>query len=182
MLISDYAPSTIFRQTLGLRYKPNWDVEHELVAAQPFFRYVVHDALAELGRADALPDLLRDWYPLLQSGPSALREMWRGQSYAHAWSATPARDLVLHVAGISPAEPGFATVKVAPRLGRLRSIEVTAPSPHGSIWLKVADGALNLLSPRPVVLVGPDGKVTEHDAGRTSTPWPEGPTRTDIAR
>lgn len=172
MLIADYAPSMFFRQTLELRYKPNWDVEHDLVAAQPFFRYIVHDALAELGRADALPDLLQDWYPLLESGPSALREVWRGQSYAHAWSATPARDLVLHVAGISPAMPGFAAVRVAPSLGRLRSIEVTAPTPHGPIWLSVADGTLSLESPRPVVLVRPDGSVTEHSAGRTSAPWP----------
>ena len=172
MLIADYSPSMFFRQTLELRYQPNWEVEHELVAAQPFFRYIVHDALAELGRADAPPDLLQDWYPLLESGPSALREVWRGQSYAHAWSATPARDLVLHVAGISPAAPGFSTVGVTPRLGRLRRIDVTAPTPYGPIRLIVADGVLSLDSPRPVVLTRPDGEATEHDAGRVSTPWP----------
>ena len=171
--IADYSPATFFRRTLELRYEPNWDVEHELVAAQPFFRYVVHDALALLGRADSLPDLLHDWDPLLESGPSALREVWRGQSYAHAWSATPARDLILHIAGISPAEAGFGTVRIAPRLGRLRSLEVTAPTPHGHIRLEVNEGTLTLDSPRPVILVAPDGSSRAHPAGRMSTPWPD---------
>ena len=34
------------------RRAPWWDVEHQIVAAQPFFRYVVHDAVAAAGRAD----------------------------------------------------------------------------------------------------------------------------------
>ncbi|MCC6270461.1 MAG: alpha-L-rhamnosidase N-terminal domain-containing protein [Microbacteriaceae bacterium] len=172
-LLADYTPATFFRQTLELRYQPNWDVEHELVAAQPFFRYIVHDALALLGRADSLPELLHDWDPLLESGPSALREVWRGQSYAHAWSATPARDLILYVAGISPAEPGFDVVRVAPRLGRLRNLTVNAPTPHGPLHLEVKEGTLTLDSPRPIVLVSPDGSVREIRAGRTSVPWPD---------
>ncbi|GAA3731291.1 hypothetical protein GCM10022239_04870 [Leifsonia bigeumensis] len=174
MLIADYTPSMFFRQTLELRYKPNWDVEHDLVAAQPFFRYVVHDALALLGRADALPALLHDWDRMLAIGPSALREVWRGQSYAHAWSATPARDLVRYVAGISPAEPGFATVRIEPRLGPLRKLEVTAPTPHGPVHVEVEDGLLTMESPRPVYLVGLGGAVDEHPAGRTSVAWPNG--------
>lgn len=172
MLLADYTPATFFQQTLALRHAPNWDVEHQLVAAQPFFRYVVHDALAILGRADALPDLLHDWDALLEIGPTALREVWRGQSYAHAWSATPARDLVLHVAGISPGKPGFDVVRVAPRLGRLRSIRVSAPTPHGLVALQVDDGVLTVDSPRPVLVVRPDGAASEHPAGRTSVQWP----------
>lgn len=174
MLLTDPTPSTFFRQTLELRYQSNWNVEHELVAAQPFFRYVVHDALALLGRADALPALLHDWDRLLAIGPSALREVWRGQSYAHAWSANPARDLIRYVAGISPAEPGFATVRIEPRLGPLRSLEVTAPTPHGPVHVEVEDGLLTVESPRPVKLVGMDGAVDEHPAGRTSVAWPNG--------
>ncbi len=172
MLLADYTPATFFRQTLALRYAPNWDVEHELVAAQPFFRYLVHDALARLGHADALPDLLHDWDALLEIGPSALREVWRGQSYAHAWSATPARDLILFVAGISPAEPGFEVVSIAPRLGRLRRLEVSAPTPHGLVRLEVKNGTLTVDSPRPVRLVLPDGSESEHTTGRLSVPWP----------
>lgn len=172
-LVTDHTPSTFFRRTLELRHEPNWDVEHLLVAAQPFFRYVVHDALAVLGKEDALPDLIRDWDRLLAIGPSALREVWGGQSYAHAWSATPARDLVRYVAGISPAEPGFATVRIAPRLGRLRELAVTAPTPHGPVHVEVKNGVLSLKSPRPVVVVSPDGTVSEHPAGSARLAWPE---------
>ena len=35
--------------------EPWWDAERDVVRAQPFFRYVVHDALAEAGRADLIP-------------------------------------------------------------------------------------------------------------------------------
>ncbi len=175
MLLAEYNPATYFRETLELRYQPNWDVENELLAAQPFFRYVVHDALAILGRAESLPGLLHDWDALMEIGPSALREVWRGQSYAHGWSATPARDLILHIAGISPAEPGFTSVRVAPRLGTLRAIEVTAPTPHGPVAVQVKDGTLTIASPRPVVLVHEDGTVSDVSAGRTSVAWRSAP-------
>ena len=165
-------PSTFFRTVLALRHQPNWDVEREIVAAQPFFRYIVHDAIAAMGRADALAGLLHDWDAMLQTGPSALREVWRGQSYAHAWSATPARDLVRYVAGISPGSPGFESVRVAPMFGGLRRLEVSAPSPHGPIRVAFADGALSVTSPKPVSVVRPDGTAVEFPAGTSVLPWP----------
>ncbi|HEU4808377.1 MAG TPA: family 78 glycoside hydrolase catalytic domain, partial [Homoserinimonas sp.] len=172
-LLADYEPSTFFRDTLALRQQPNWDVERDLVAAQPYFRYIVHDALAALGRADAIADLLHDWDALLLTGPSALREVWRGQSYAHAWSATPARDLVKHVAGISPGSPGYDTVRIAPRPGPLSRLDVTAPSPHGVIRVVLEDEQLSVTSPRPVSVIHPDRTVTELAAGNTTLAWPQ---------
>ena len=86
------------------RDAPDWDTESLVVGAQPFFRAIVHDAVAELG--GALQPLYRDWTRLLESGPTALRECWEGGSYCHGWSATVARDVIVHTLGVTPAEPG----------------------------------------------------------------------------
>jgi alpha-L-rhamnosidase len=142
------------------------------VAAQPFFRYIVHDAIAAMGRADGLAGLLHDWDAMLETGPSALREVWRAQSYAHGWSATPARDLIRYIAGISPGSPGYETVRVAPMLGGLHRLDASAPSPHGPIRVAVVDGSLSVTSPRPVSVVRADGAVEELPAGTSVVPWP----------
>ncbi|WP_194908692.1 alpha-L-rhamnosidase C-terminal domain-containing protein [Catenulispora rubra] len=131
---------------------PDWDTEHLVVGAQPFFRYVVHDALALLGAADRVPDLCRDWGKLLDAGPTALRETWEGGSACHGWSATPSRDLLVYVLGITPAEPGYARVRVAPRLGDLDWARGSVPTPHGPVEVRVDDLSVLVDSPVPVDL------------------------------
>src|SRR5918998_2260450 len=84
----------------GLRFvvdgrpAPSWDVETEVLEAQPFFRYVVHDALAEAGRADLVADACRDWSRLLDEGVRTWPESWEGGSRCHGWSSNPTRDLL----------------------------------------------------------------------------------------
>jgi hypothetical protein len=55
------------------------------------------------------------------------------RSDCHAWSAHPNYDLLTIVAGIRPAAPGFKSVRIAPSLGRLGSLEATMPHPAGAI-------------------------------------------------
>ena len=50
--------------------EPDWDVRTTVVGAQPFYRYIVHDALALLGAADRIAELCRDCDRLLAIGPS----------------------------------------------------------------------------------------------------------------
>jgi len=45
--------------------EPWWDTDRLVVRAQPFFRYVVHDALVAAGRGDLIVSQLRDWRWLL---------------------------------------------------------------------------------------------------------------------
>ncbi|MET7333547.1 alpha-L-rhamnosidase C-terminal domain-containing protein [Nonomuraea sp. NPDC005650] len=153
--------------SVSARDEPDWDVHRLVVGAQPFFRYVVHDALALLGAADEIAGLCRDWSALLDGAPSAFRECWEGGSYCHGWSATPTRDLVVHTLGISPAEPGYARVRVAPRLGGLAWARGAVPSPYGLISVEVADGRVAVDSPVPVELSHLDGTVTHHPPGTT---------------
>ena len=98
----------------------DWDPEREMVIAEPFFSYAVHDAVARAGRAELLIDLVRRWEEFLVDGYDTFGECWGWGTPVHGWSSTPTRDLVWYVLGITPAEPGYRRVRVAPRLGRLR--------------------------------------------------------------
>ena len=132
--------------------EPDWDVDEQMVAAEPFFRYVVHDGLARAGRADLIADLCRDWQVFVDRGETSWPECWTGGTRCHGWSSTPTRDLIVHVLGITPAEPGYAAVRVAPALGGLQWARATVPTPHGPVTVEAhADGRLEIDSPVPVV-------------------------------
>ncbi|MFI6818597.1 alpha-L-rhamnosidase C-terminal domain-containing protein [Nonomuraea sp. NPDC050328] len=137
-------------EPVSTRALPDWDVERLVVGAQPFYRYVVHDALALLGAADRIAELCLDWAPMRHG---AFRECWEGGSFCHGWSATPTRDLVTYVLGLTPAEPGYTKVRVAPRLGPLTWARGAVPTPHGLVTVEVRDGDLTVDSPVPYEVV-----------------------------
>ena len=131
---------------------PDWDTDTQMVESEPFFRYVVHDALARAGRADLVADLCRDWNRFVERGETSWPENWAGGTRCHGWSSTPTRDLIVHTLGISPAEPGCAAVRVAPMLGDLEWARATVPTPHGFVTVAAwADGRVEIDSPVPVV-------------------------------
>lgn len=79
---------------------------------------------------------LKPWRDLLPLHFSTRPETpGKTRSDSHAWSAHPAYDLLTLVAGIEPASPGFASVRIAPHLGDLR--EVSAEFPHPQRMIKV---------------------------------------------
>ncbi|WP_169514482.1 alpha-L-rhamnosidase N-terminal domain-containing protein [Actinokineospora enzanensis] len=139
---------------------PDWDVASEVVEAQPFFRYVVHDAVALLG--GSVGELCRDW--AVFEGATTWPETWSGGSRCHGWSSTPTRDLPMYVLGVSPALPGFDAVRVAPRLGDLSWARGAVPSPHGPITVEVSRDRVWVDSPVPIQL-DLDGTVRHEPAG-----------------
>ena len=54
----------------------DWDPEREMVIAEPFFSYAVHDAVARAGRAELLIDLVRRWEEFLVDGYDTFGECW----------------------------------------------------------------------------------------------------------
>jgi hypothetical protein len=144
---------------------PDWDVAREVVEAQPFFRYVVHDAVAELGGAGQVAGLCRDWRVLLGQGDGTWPETWSGGSRCHGWSATPSRDLLLYTLGVSPHRPGFGQARIAPRPGDLRSVRGAVPTPHGLIEVSVTADRVEVSSPVPFLL-DLAGRAQAHPAGR----------------
>jgi hypothetical protein len=131
------------------RPEPSWDVHTQVLEAQPFFRYVVHDALAEAGRPELVADACRDWSRLLSDGVRTWPESWAGGSRCHGWSSTPTRDLIVHTLGIAPAEPGFTRARVAPALGDLEWAEATVPTPHGPLRVRADRSCVEVDSPVP---------------------------------
>lgn len=143
--------------------EPWWDVDHQVVAAQPFFRYVVHDAIAEAGRPELIPALCRDWEKLLDRCDTSLSETWHGGTYAHGWCATPTRDLITQTLGITPGEPGFARGRVAPRLGDLEWARGATPTPRGLLTVSVNRESIEIDSPVPVDVDVSDGQTVTHN-------------------
>jgi alpha-L-rhamnosidase len=136
------------------RPDPWWKVETQVVRAQPFFRYVVHDALVEAGRADLVVSQCRDWMVALERCPTSWTETWYGGTISHAWSSTPTRDLVQRVLGVTPAEPGFKVARIEPNLGDLEWAEGAVPTPDGMLRVRVSKLELVVESPVPFIHAG----------------------------
>jgi alpha-L-rhamnosidase len=144
----------------------DWDTERDMVIAEPFFSYAVHDAVARAGRAELLIDLVRRWEEFLVDGYDTFGECWGWGTPVHGWSSTPTRDLIWYVLGITPAEPGYRRVRVTPRLGRLREVAGAVPTPHGYVEVRIADSEAKIDSPVPIIVVSEDGTETELAAGQ----------------
>ncbi len=85
-------------------------------------------------------------------------------SLCHGWAAGPTAWLSEHVLGITPLEPGFRRVRVAPRLGGLAWAEGSFPTPHGDLHVRHEarpDGTVHS------VIDAPPGVTVERDAGCT---------------
>ncbi|MFE7426861.1 alpha-L-rhamnosidase C-terminal domain-containing protein [Streptomyces sp. NPDC057545] len=105
---------------------------------------------------------------MLSTGGSAFRECWDGGSYCHGWSATPSRDLLVHTLGVTPAEPGYGRVRVAPRLGTLSGARGKVPTPHGPVRADATPDRVRVTSPVPVEVLHPDGSLTHHPSGSSA--------------
>ncbi len=159
-----YDLQKMVEQARGIQ-RVDWDAEHEIVLAEPFFSYAVHDAVAKAGRAELLVDLVRRWDQFLADGYDTFAECWGWGTPVHGWSSTPTRDLVAYVLGITPDQPGYSRVRVAPRPGRLREIAGAVPTPHGLVEVSVTGADAHIRSPVPVHVVTLDGSETQLPAG-----------------
>ncbi len=133
-------------------HTPDWDVDTQIVSAEPFMSYVVHDAVAQAGAADKLPGLCARWREFLVDGYDTLGENWGAGTHVHGWSSTPTRDLMFYTLGVTPAEPGFTLARIAPRLGELAWAKGSVPTPHGLIHVDITRERVRIDSPVPVVL------------------------------
>jgi hypothetical protein len=105
-----------------------------ILSSSYYFRFYLARALDHAGMADDYLTSIEPWRQLLALHFSTWPETpGNTRSDSHAWSAHPIYDLLTLVAGIEPASPGFASVRIAPHLGTLRSITATFPHPEGAI-------------------------------------------------
>lgn len=105
-----------------------------VLSASYYFRFYLARALDHAGMADEYLASIKAWRDLLPLHFSTWPETpGDTRSDSHAWSAHPIYDLLTLVAGIEPASPGFATVRIAPHLGSLPSLTASYPHPAGII-------------------------------------------------
>ena len=105
-----------------------------VLSASYYFRFYLARALDHAGLADEYLNSVGPWRKILPLHFSTWPEVpGNTRSDSHAWSAHPIYDFLTLVAGIEPASPGFATVRIAPHLGALPSLTATFPHPRGEI-------------------------------------------------
>ncbi|HEX3891804.1 MAG TPA: alpha-L-rhamnosidase C-terminal domain-containing protein [Terracidiphilus sp.] len=108
-----------------------------VMSASYYFRFYLARALDHAGMADAYVDSLAPWRKILPLHFSTWPETpGETRSDSHAWSAHPIYDLLTLVAGIEPASPGFASVRIAPHLGSLPSLKASYPHAQGMIQVE----------------------------------------------
>ncbi|WP_190813950.1 alpha-L-rhamnosidase-related protein [Saccharopolyspora pogona] len=144
----------------------DWDVEREIVRAEPFLSYVVHDALAAAGRVDLIVNALRDWTSFLRNGNDTFGETWGWGSPCHGWSSTPTRDLVRYVLGVRPGSAGFHTAIIAPRPHGIRELSGAVPTGHGLIEVDIRGADIAVRSPVPFRFDPPGGGSAYLPAGQ----------------
>jgi alpha-L-rhamnosidase len=147
----EYSMEKMRKQFMGI-YEADWDTEHEIVIGEPFISYLVHDAVAVAGLASKLPALHRRWSQFLTGGYDTIGECWGWGTHVHGWSCTPTRDMIFYTLGVAPAEPGYTTARIAPRLGPLEWAKGKVPTPHGLIEVDVAGEQVVVDSPVPFIL------------------------------
>ena len=116
-----------------------------VLSASYYFRFYLARALEHAGMADEYLHSLDPWRKLLPLHFSTWPEIpGDTRSDSHAWTSHPIYDLLTLVAGIEPASPGFATVRIAPHLGNLPGLSASSPHPEGVIQVKYERRGSNL--------------------------------------
>ena len=104
-----------------------------------YFSFYLARALDHAGLSDRYIDLIGTWRQLLAQHLTAWPENPDpSRSDSHAWSAHPTDGLLTYVAGIQPASPGFARVRIAPELGPLKRLDAAMAHPAGLIETRYA--------------------------------------------
>lgn len=107
-----------------------------LAPASIYFRFYLHQAMAEAGLGDHYLSWLDKWRENLRLGLTTwgeTSEVESTRSDCHAWGASPNIELFRTVLGIDSDAPGFLKVRVAPHLGNIKKIGGRMPHPKGTI-------------------------------------------------
>jgi hypothetical protein len=153
-----------------------------VTAGSPFFMFFALEAWERQGRYANLVDAIRDyWGPQIEAGATTFWEMYHPhkprltRSHCHGWSAAPTFFLTQQVLGITPLEPGYARVRVAPRPEGVTWAHGRVPTPRGTIeiyWKQEEEAfilRLELPPNTPARLELPCSGVVEVEQGVVST-------------
>ncbi len=137
-LLGDVLPNdkaeTVFRHLVE---------DKDLKRCTVYFSYYLFETYFKFGRGDLFLKRLDLWRDYVKKGLTTTQEapdsgkngQNESRSDCHAWGAHPIWFMQTGLAGIKPAAPFFAKVRVAPCPGGLKSLKATHPHPKG--WIEV---------------------------------------------
>ena len=145
----------------------------DLARTTIYFTHYLFEAYRQIGRGDRIAARMGLWHDLASAGMTTTPETPEPtRSDCHPWGAHPLFHLAATVAGIRPAEFGFARVAVCPAPGfGLQRMAVSIPHPLGQVALEIERrGACwqgQFVTPVPATT--PAGDVP---AGTHAVDWP----------
>ena len=105
-----------------------------LSKASSFCLHYVFEAFARMGRGDLILEKLGCWRQYVAMNMNCpLESLVFPRSDCHGFGAHPLFHFHAGVAGVTPGEPLFAAVRVAPSPGPLRHIRARTPHPRGFV-------------------------------------------------
>lgn len=109
------------------------DEEKHVIIAEPFFMHHVNQAMGKYDRVDLIMRFVEDgWLQMLENGATTIWESWSNRaSHCHAWSATPAYDLIRYVAGIKTDDMNENIVVIEPECACLEWVKAACPTRYG---------------------------------------------------
>ena len=130
------------------------------MACSVYFAQYLLEAFFEAGRADLALALMtatgdRSWLGMLDQGATITMEAWAPKykpnlDLNHAWGTAPINVLARYVLGVTPLEPGFRKIRIAPQVGDLRHVAGTVPTVRGPVKVSVVDNeVLTVETPAP---------------------------------
>ncbi|MGN0846475.1 MAG: cellulase family glycosylhydrolase [Kiritimatiellia bacterium] len=146
------------------------------MACSVYFAQYLLEALFEGGRADRAIQLMtatgdRSWMGMLAQGATITMEAWAPKykpnlDLNHAWGTPPINVISRYVLGVTPLEPGFAKIRIAPQVGPLRHVEGRVPTAKGPVMVRVeGNEVLTVETPAPARIEFA-GQVREVPPGR----------------
>jgi hypothetical protein len=116
----------------------------------PYMRFYELEALCVLGEQNYVRKEIKDyWGGMLDLGATSFWEKYDpgekgaqhyamygrsfGKSLCHAWGASPIYLLGKYFLGVKPLSPGYKEFLVEPKLGGLKWMDGTVPTPDGKI-------------------------------------------------
>jgi hypothetical protein len=111
--------------------------DSSLAPASIYFKYYLHQALVNAGLGNDYLNWLDQWRENIHMGMTTWAEISDindARSDCHAWGASPNIEFFRTVMGIDSEAPGFAIVKIEPRLGHIKNISGEIPHPRGKVF------------------------------------------------
>jgi hypothetical protein len=145
-----------------------------MVCSVYFAQYLL-EAYCRAGRADLALKYMtatgeRSWLGMMDFGSTITLEAWNmkakpNQDLNHAWGSAPLNVISRFILGVTPLEPGFRRISIAPQPGGLRWIEARVPTAAGTVRINIAGNRLAVETPAPANVVW-NGKTHSVNPGR----------------